>query len=65
MGSHPELQAPYRLQPPVIGTVQIPLRGPNMGMPHQRLHGFQVVSVIHEGRGERMAHRVGMDTFLD
>jgi hypothetical protein len=40
---HPKLETLDRLHLPVVAAVQIPFRGPNMGMPHQRLNGFEIV----------------------
>ena len=34
-------------------------------MPHQGLHGFEIVSVIEERRGKRMSHDVRVDSLLD
>ena len=63
--SNPKLKALYRLHLPVIGTVEIPLRGPNMGMAHQSLDCPKVIPVVEEGRGKRMPHHVRMNPLLD
>jgi hypothetical protein len=43
--SHPKLKAPYCLHLPIIRAVEIRLRGPDMRMAHQRLDGFEVISL--------------------
>jgi hypothetical protein len=50
--SHPKLKALDRLHLPVIGAVEIRLRGANVRMTHQRLNGSKVIPVIQEGRSE-------------
>jgi hypothetical protein len=52
--SHPKLKALDRLHLPVVGAVEICLRGANMGMAHQRLDGSKIISIIQKGRGEGM-----------
>ncbi len=59
------MQALYRLHLPVVRAVKIRLRRPDMGMAHQDLDGFEIVSIVQEGRGEDVPHDVRMNPFLD
>jgi len=60
-----KLQTLYRLHLPIIRAVEIPLRSPDMGVPHQCLDRFKVVPVIQESSGKRVPHDMGMNPFLD
>jgi hypothetical protein len=46
------LKALDRLYLPVIGAVEICLRGANMGMAHQSLDGSKIIPIIEKRRGE-------------
>jgi hypothetical protein len=58
-------KTPNRLYLPIIRAVQIPFGGSDMGMAHQCLHRFQVVTVIQEGHCKGMPHDMAMNPFLD
>jgi len=40
--------------------VEIPLRGADMRMAHQRLDSLEIVPIIQKRRGEGVPHDVGM-----
>jgi hypothetical protein len=42
--------------------MEIPFRGPDVGMTHQRLDGLEVIPVIQEGGGNGIPHH--MDRFF-
>ena len=60
--SYPKLEAPYCLHLPVVRAVEIRLCSANMGVAHQSLDGFEVVSVIQKGCGKGVSHHMGMDS---
>ena len=65
MKSYPKLQALNRLHLPVIIRMEIPLRGADMGMTHQRLDGSKIISIIQKGRGKGVPCHVRMNPFLN
>jgi hypothetical protein len=62
--SHPKFQTPNRLHLPVIRAVEVSLRCPYVGMPHQRRNGSKVIPFIQEGLGKGMPHHVGMNPLI-
>ena len=62
---HPKLKAPNRLHLPVIGAVEIRLRGADVRMAHQSLNGSKVIPVIQEGSGEGMPDHMRMNPLAD
>ena len=54
--SDPKLEASDRLNLPVIRAMEIPFSSPDMGMAHQRLDRFEIVSLIQEGCGKGVPH---------
>jgi hypothetical protein len=45
--------------------MEIPFRGPDMGMTHESLNGSKVISVIQKGCGKGMPHHMGVNPLLD
>jgi len=61
--SRPKLEAPDRLNLPVIRAMEIPFRCANMGMTHQGPNSSEVIPFIQEGCGDGVTDHMRMSPF--
>jgi hypothetical protein len=61
--SHPKLEASDRFHLPIIGAMEMPFSGPDMGRAHQSLNSSKVIPVVKKGSSEGVTDNMRMNPF--